>query len=71
MAKQLAMFASMDSAEIKGLWVTDGMAAGTYELTGIAGAYAGGLFGGPVSSFGQDFTNFNGEVLFEGANAAY
>jgi hypothetical protein len=45
--------------------------SGTYELTGIAGAYAGGLFGPPVSSFEPYFTSFNGQVLFEGANAAY
>jgi ELWxxDGT repeat protein len=62
MAKQLVMFAGTDSAEIRGLWLTDCTAGGTYELTGIAGAYAGGL-----SPF--DFTSFNGEVLFSGLDA--
>jgi ELWxxDGT repeat protein len=57
MAKQLVMFAGMDSAESRGLWLTDGTAGGTYELTGIAGAYAngspyaGGIFGGPNPFF--------------------
>jgi ELWxxDGT repeat protein len=63
MAKQLAMFSGIDSSGDTGLWLTDGTAGGTYELTGIAGAHAGGL--SP-----SDFTSFNGEVLFSGLDAA-
>jgi ELWxxDGT repeat protein len=46
-----------------GLWVTDGTAAGTYEVTGIGGAYARGI--DP-----QVMTVLNGEVLFNGTDAA-
>jgi ELWxxDGT repeat protein len=45
------------------LWVTNGTGAGTLELTGIGGANTNGL--GPA-----DFTIFNGEVLFNGLDAA-
>jgi hypothetical protein len=68
-AVQLAMFEGMDSAGIKGLWVTDGSASGTYELTGIAGAYAGGLFGPPVSP-AQPFWNMMNSDRFEKGLAA-
>jgi ELWxxDGT repeat protein len=47
-----------------GLWVTDGTAAGTYELTGISGAYAAGGIDP------QDLTVFGGEVLFEGTDTS-
>jgi ELWxxDGT repeat protein len=57
------MFDGFDSAGNYGLWVTNGTAAGTYELT-LSGAYAGGIFG-------DYFTSLNGQVLFEGANAAH
>jgi ELWxxDGT repeat protein len=46
----------------RGLWVTDGTAAGTHELTGIKGAYPG------RPDFG-DFTVFKNEVLFNGTDA--
>ena len=42
-----------------GLWLTDGTAAGTQELTGIAGTDSSGL--AP-----SDLTVYNGEVLFRG-----
>ncbi len=42
-----------------GLWVSDGTAAGTHELTGITGADPSGL--AP-----SDLTVLNGEVLFRG-----
>ena len=42
-----------------GLWVSNGTAAGTHELTGIAGADPAGL--AP-----SDLTVYNGEVLFRG-----
>src|SRR5207244_715634 len=45
-----------------GLWVTDGTAAGTHELTSISGANANGL---QLSSM----TFFKGKVLFNGVNA--
>ena len=44
----LMMFAATDAAGDKGLWVTDGTAAGTHELTGISGTYTGGIVGGPT-----------------------
>ena len=68
MAVHFAIFQGTDSAGDRGLWVTDGTAGRTYELTGIAGAYSVGLFGGPTS-FAPDFTSFNREVLFSGLDA--
>ena len=38
MAKHLALFEGTDTAGKTGLWVTNGTAAGTSELTGISGA---------------------------------
>jgi hypothetical protein len=57
------VFAGTDTAGHQGLWVTDGTAADTYELTGIGGAYSGGL----EPSF---MTSFDGEVLFDGLDPA-
>src|SRR5262249_41654331 len=65
----LVMFAGKDAAGNNGLWVTDGTAAGTHELTGISGTYSGGLFGGSTG-FPPDFTAFNGKVIFSGLDAA-
>jgi ELWxxDGT repeat protein len=48
---------------VYGLWVSDGTAAGTHDVTGISGANQGGLLTGGIS---PDFTVFNGEVLFQG-----
>jgi ELWxxDGT repeat protein len=45
-----------------GLWVTDGTAQGTHELTGIENAYPGAL--SP-----SNFAVFDGKVLFEGMDA--
>jgi ELWxxDGT repeat protein len=53
----------IDTAANHGLWMSDGTAAGTHELTGITGASAGGLNPG-------DFTVFNGEALFAANNTA-
>src|SRR5947209_1202761 len=50
---------------IPNLWVSDGTAAGTHVVTGIANAYSGGLL--PAD---PDFTNFGGRVLFNGRDAA-
>ena len=43
------------------LWQTDGTASGTFQIGGINGAYAGGLFQSP-----PDITALNGRVLFGG-----
>jgi ELWxxDGT repeat protein len=67
------LFTGLDAANNFGLWVTDGTAAGTHELTNISGANpgpAGGLFGGEPVVAPADFTVFNGEVLFNGIDAA-
>jgi ELWxxDGT repeat protein len=50
---------------IPNLWVSDGTAAGTHLLSGIANAFSGGLLGDD-----PDFTNFGGRVLFRGRDAA-
>ncbi len=63
------MFAGTDSAGDEGLWVTNGTVAGTYELTGIEGANAAGLFGRGPAGFVPDFTPLNGAVLFRGLDA--
>jgi ELWxxDGT repeat protein len=41
------LFAGLDASNQTNLWVTNGTAAGTYELTDISDAYtgSGGLFG--------------------------
>jgi ELWxxDGT repeat protein len=65
----LMIFEGTDAAGNNGLWVTDGTAAGTHELTGISGAFAGGLFGGRTG-FSPDFTAFKDEFLFSGLDAA-
>src|SRR3984957_6174874 len=54
-----ALFNGLDSSGQLGLWETDGTAAGTHELTGIALAAGTGL--DPVG-----LTVFNGQVLFAG-----
>ena len=53
-----AVFSGLDADGDIGLWVTNGTAAGTHELTGINGANPGGLFSGYFPAF----TVFNGEV---------
>jgi hypothetical protein len=64
-----ALFSGYDaSGSNRGLSVTDGTAAGTHELTGISGASPVGVI--PNHGFGPNFTVFNGEVLFEGQDAA-
>jgi ELWxxDGT repeat protein len=57
------LFTGDDASGNYGLWVTNGTAAGTQELTGISGANATGL-----NAYG--FTLFNGEVLFTGDDAS-
>jgi ELWxxDGT repeat protein len=53
------LFTGLDASGDMGLWVSNGTAAGTHELTGITGADPSGL--AP-----SDFTVYNGEVLFRG-----
>jgi ELWxxDGT repeat protein len=75
MDKQLAMFAAVDAGGQDGLWVTDGTASGTHELTNIQNAYQGGngyqggVFGGNIG-FNPDITTFDGYALFEGVDAS-
>src|SRR5262249_25022815 len=57
------LFAGIDAAYHDGLWVTDGTAAGTHEITGISGASTSGIF--KTLSY-PDLTVFNNDVLFEG-----
>jgi ELWxxDGT repeat protein len=53
------LFSGLDASGDMGLWVSDGTAAGTHELTVIVGADTAGL--AP-----SDLTVYNGEVLFRG-----
>jgi ELWxxDGT repeat protein len=62
--KNQVLFTGTDAAGVRGLWVTNGTAAGTHELTGIKGAYSGGLE--PSTSF----TVIGNEVLFGGIDAS-
>jgi ELWxxDGT repeat protein len=57
------LFAGTDLSGAVGLWVTNGTAMGTYELTGIANAAATGI--NP-----SNFAILNGEVLFAGTDAS-
>jgi len=57
------LFDGVDAAGVIGLWVTNGTAAGTRELTGIRGVYPGGL-----NPF--DLTVFKNEVLFNGIDSS-
>src|SRR5262245_31429264 len=66
MQRTTVMFAGLGTSDqfgLRGLWVTNGTAAGTHELTGISGVFPKGLDPG-------DITPFNGEVLFEGRDAS-
>jgi ELWxxDGT repeat protein len=69
-----ALFNGTDADDLQGLWVTDGTAAGTYEITGIADAnttFIPPLPDSPPGGFSpSDFAAFNGEVLFNGRNTA-
>ena len=61
------LFNGTDAAGNDNLWSTNGTAGGTFELTGISGANLFGLF---YAVPYPDFTVFNGEVLFDGTDAA-
>lgn len=62
MQNQLLLFQGVDASNTTGLWVTDGAAAGTRELTDIAGASPAGLLP-------SHLTAFDGKVLFSGRSA--
>ncbi len=57
------LFRGIDTAGATGLWMSDGMALGTTEITGVNGAASTGV--DPI-----DMTVFNGSVLFNGADTA-
>ncbi len=57
------LFSGLDASGDMGLWVSNGTAAGTHELTGITGADSSGL--AP-----SDLTVLNGEILFRGLDQA-
>src|SRR5262249_16867108 len=58
-----ALFDGFDTAGHYDLWVTDGTAAGTSQLTGISGAAPGRLFA-------RSPTALNGKVLFAAEDTA-
>ena len=63
------LFAGADGASEYGLWVTNGTAAGTTEIGGFDDAGISGA----NTQFGlepSDLTDFNGEALFSGVDAA-
>src|SRR5262249_52966486 len=51
-----------DANDHRGLWVSDGTAAGTHELA-VSGA-------NPIGLYPSDLTVFNGEVLFRGTDTS-
>ena len=57
----MAFFSGLDSNSNSGLWETDGTAAGTFEIAGIAGVADTGI--DP-----SDITYLNNEVLFAGVD---
>jgi ELWxxDGT repeat protein len=59
------LFNGTDSSGQLGLWETDGTAAGTHELTGIAGAQTTGS-----GLYPSDLTVLNGHVLFGGVDSS-
>jgi ELWxxDGT repeat protein len=61
------LFQGEDASGNVNLWVSNGTASGTSELTGISGASTGSFF---QSDALPSFTIFNGEVLFSGTDAS-
>ena len=59
------LFSGIDSSGLYGLWVTNGTAAGTHELAGIAGEATTG-----PGLYPQNLTNLNGEILFAGRDSS-
>jgi ELWxxDGT repeat protein len=54
MTRQVVLFSALDASGNDGLWVTNGTAAGTHELTGISGANSGGLDPTDLTPYGQN-----------------
>jgi ELWxxDGT repeat protein len=67
MLRQAVLFEGDDASGHFGLWESNGTAAGTYELTGISGAFSAGIFGTVDIPL---FATFNGEVLFDGSDTS-
>lgn len=55
---------------VPGLWVSDGTAAGTFEIGGVANIGIAGISHAGLVPTDPDFTLFNGKVLFSGRDAA-
>jgi hypothetical protein len=64
-----AVLRGTDASGHLNLWVTDGTAAGTSELT-VAGAYSGGLLYSTSPFINPDFTVLGANVLFDGDDAS-
>ena len=69
----MALFEGLDSSNKYNPWVTNGTAAGTFELY-VAGAYSGGAIfpanSSNSSSVGPDFTVFGNQAVFLSLNAS-
>ena len=63
----VALFQGYDAKGVDGLWVTDGTAAGTRELS-VSGSYAKGLFANVSAA--PDITVIGGTALFAGKDAS-
>ena len=59
------LFRGIDSSGLYGLWETNGTAAGTHEVTGIAGAATTG-----AGFLPSNLTNYNGELIFTAFNSS-
>ena len=73
MPSNIVLFVGYDASDDFGLWVTDGTAAGTHELTGIVGAGTGAAGGDsfvtdhtPAFDTPKLITLYNGEAWFGG-----
>jgi ELWxxDGT repeat protein len=65
-----ALFEGKNTSGNLGLWVTDGTAAGTHELSSSSASSSGIFtFGLSNPEFNPQFTSFNGELLLQGAAA--
>src|SRR5689334_7530970 len=64
MLSDVVLFEGVDSSGRNELWETNGTAAGTFELTGVAGAFATGLYPVDLQPYNAD------EVLFNGTDAS-
>jgi ELWxxDGT repeat protein len=64
----VALFSGRDAANNQGLWVTNGTAAGTFELAPIPGAFAVGSPGSDVLGSGPNMAVLGNVVLFKGTD---